>query len=277
MTHEAFEIFVIGLGLNTPLQVTQEAEQTLALCKHVYFLHTEPYWTKRYLARFCSDVTDLQSCYEDGEDRINAYDLMVSAVLDGAKSSPPVALALYGSPAVFVNPTQQIRCLAERDGLKVKVLPGISAMECMLVDLGVDPSDGMLVYEANDMLAYRKPLLPGAHCFVWQIGGVESELFSKASSAGHRFRRIKEYLLKFYPPDHLVAIVSCATMPTVATTIDRIRIADLESESLALHQGTTLYIPPLPEQYTPDLEYIERLSSPEHLTSITLSEGASGP
>jgi uncharacterized protein YabN with tetrapyrrole methylase and pyrophosphatase domain len=170
---------------------------------------------------------------------------------------------------IFVTPTQFILDIASRIGLKVKVLPAVSAFDCMLVDLNVDPSQGTLIYEVNDMLLYKRKLLPDLHCFIWQVGGVESEIFSSAVNRPDRFLRLKDYLLQFYPPQHEAIIITSAVNPIMAPKMTRVTLSSLETEPVQMHAGSTLYIPPSQPPSQIDKDFLHLLMSPEHLKEIT--------
>lgn len=265
------DIYLVGLGIVSTLQITRETEQTLRLCKEVFFLHSEPSIVHKYIRELCPDVTDLHSLYEVNVQREKAYYKMVETVIDAAKKNPPVALALYGNPVVFVTPTQLIMEIADKLGLKVKMLPGISAFDCMLVDLDVDPSQGTLIYEANDMLLHKRELHPDMHCFIWQVGGVESETYSTAINLPSRFLRLKKYLLQYYPQEHEGVIITCATNPAVDAKLTRVKLGELETEPVQMHAGATLYIPPVHEPLELDEEFLELLTSVDHIKDITES------
>jgi tetrapyrrole methylase family protein/MazG family protein len=249
------------------------SSQTLRLCKKVFYLHTEPKWIHDYLRDLSPEVVDIHRYYNEDTPREEAYIGMVQAVLEAAIQSPPVALALYGHPVVFVTPTQSILEVAPKHGLKVKVLPGISAFDCMLADLGVDPSQGTLIYEVNDMLLFRRRLLPDLHCFIWQVGGVESEVYSSLMSRPSRFTRLKQYLLHYYPPEHEGVIITCATNPAVGPKITKVKLGNLEAEPIQMHAGATLYIPPARASDSVDEKFQNLLRSRDHLREITVGPG----
>ncbi len=269
LPYQIHDIYLVGLGIVSTLQITRETEQTLRLCKKVFFLHSEATIVQKYLRELCPDVTDLHNCYEVNVPREKAYQKMVEIVIDAAKKTPPVALALYGNPVVFVTPTQLIMELSTKLGFKVKMLAGVSAFDCMLVDLDVDPSEGTLIYEVNDMLIHKRRLLPDMHCFIWQVGGVESETFSSSMSLPCRFLRLKKYLLQFYPPEHESVIITCATNPAVDAKLTRVKLGALETEPVQMHAGATLYIPPVQEPVVVDEEFFELLTSVDHIKNIT--------
>lgn len=79
----------------------------------------------------------------------------------------------YGHPGVFVSPSHRTIDIARKEGYTVKMLPGISAEDCLFADLGIDPSTpGCLTYEATDMLLCKKPLIPSSHLILYQVGCV---------------------------------------------------------------------------------------------------------
>ena len=79
----------------------------------------------------------------------------------------------YGHPGVFVSPLHHSIDIAWREGFTAKMLPGISAEDCLFADLGIDPAiPGCVTYEATDMLIRKKPLVPSSHLIIYQVGCV---------------------------------------------------------------------------------------------------------
>ena len=79
----------------------------------------------------------------------------------------------YGHPGVFVSPSHRSIEIARKEGFTAKMLPGISAEDCLFADLGIDPAiPGCVTYEATDMLVRNKPLVPSSHLIVYQVGCV---------------------------------------------------------------------------------------------------------
>jgi uncharacterized protein YabN with tetrapyrrole methylase and pyrophosphatase domain len=264
-----YDVYVLGLGILSSLHVTRETEQTLRLCKKVFFLHPEARWVQKYLESLCSDVVNLDGCYSEGGLRGHAYERMVETVLAAARENPPVGVAFYGHPLIFVSPSRTIIERAPEAGLSAQMLPALSTLDCMFVDLDVDPSDGLILYEVNEMLLRRRPLLPDIHCFLWQPGTVESEVFTRRINRPNRFLRLKSYLLQFYPADHPATIITCAMTPLVGPKLTEVRLDQLETKSLQLHAGATLYIPPVTTKLAQDEQFRRLLHSEEHLATIT--------
>jgi uncharacterized protein YabN with tetrapyrrole methylase and pyrophosphatase domain len=206
------DIFLLGLGICGYSQVTKETEQALALCRKIFYLHTEPY-IGEYLKRFCNDVEDLYSLYKDGQDRLTTYRAMANRVMDAAAQGGPVAFAVYGHPLCFVTPSKVIRLEGPVRGLRVVMLPGISALDTLIVDLDFDPAvHGLVQYEANYCLMYRPALDDTIPCLIWQPGAVEVSTYAPGMSKPERFFRLRDYLLSYYPADHKAALATSASI-----------------------------------------------------------------
>lgn len=266
MTNDV-DCFVIGLGIKSYLQLTREAEQALSASKEVHYLHSDP-TVASYLESRVPIARSLEDCYNEGEPRQLAYRRMFGRVIEAILNSTPVAVAIYGNPAVLVNLTWALDEWACENNRIIDVLPGVSALDCMLVDLGIDPAEGMLSYEANDLLIHKKPLIPDIHLFLWQIGSVESELFSWGESKPERFLGITDFLLKAYPPEHEVIAVSCASSPIVASSVKSVPLKQLPTLSRYLDYSATLYIPPLRCTRERSVYHRELLHSRKHLDRI---------
>lgn len=266
---EAYEIYICGLGIQSVWHLTRETEAAFRRSKEILYLPAG-YGVDEYLAQMAPRTTNLHRiAYREGVSRLRAYDAMTAAVLDAAIDHPPVSFAVYGHPLVYAYPPQQILAAAPFLNLRVRVLPAISSLDTMLVDLNLDPAmQGMQMYEATELLVRRRPLQPDVPCLIWQVGAVETSLYSEHKSAPGRFTRIRSYLLQYYPPDHEVVAVYSSTHPLVQSRMDRFALGDIEHRADELHQGLTLYLPPVEMRLIADEELMEILDSADHLASI---------
>jgi uncharacterized protein YabN with tetrapyrrole methylase and pyrophosphatase domain len=195
---------------------------------------------------------------------------MAASVIDGALGHPPVVFALYGHPLVFAYPPFQLYQAAMALKLQVKTLPGISAFDSLLVQLRIDPSvQGIQMYEATDLLVRRRPLQPDVPCFVWQIGSLETVIFSKAKSKPERFHRFRNYILNFYPSNHEVIVLHVSDSRAHPPQVIAFPIGEIAAYAEDLHQGMTLYIPPLAPRGVQDQELADKLTSLQHLKMIS--------
>jgi uncharacterized protein YabN with tetrapyrrole methylase and pyrophosphatase domain len=240
----AYHIYLVGTGITGLRQITPEAVAALRT-SHVVFYLDQSIGMGEYLNQLCPNVINLSSYYKEGLDRGETYRRISATVFSAALEDPPVALALYGHPLVFALPPFQLMALARVFDLRAKVIPGLSSLDTMFVDLNLDPAvDGLQIYEATDVVVRQRPLQPDVPCFLLQVGSFGTSIFSLQSNAPSRFAVLRDYLLRFYPPEHEVSGVTSAGHPLVSPTISKFKLKFLEQHAAQLDYGVTLYIPP---------------------------------
>jgi len=269
------DINIVGLGVKGIEHVTRECESACRRSTEILAVANLPA-VLTYLRSLCPRVTDLHPLsYEEDENRLKAYDTMSAMVLAAALEHAPVTFATYGHPLIYVYPTRQIVDAAPYLGLTVRVLAGISSLDTMLIDLGLDPAmNGLQMYEATDLLVKQRPLQPDVPCLLWQVGAIETVLYSTAPSRPQRFRRIRNYLLQIYPPDHELSAVYSSHHPLLDSSIIKFKLADMESRFEDLHQGLTVYVPPVTARPVADMDLAKKIESLEHLKSVTRARPA---
>lgn len=267
------DISVAGLGIVAVSQITAEVESVLRHSEEILYLD-HGFGVGEHLSSLCPRVTDLYPLsYRPDEPRIRAYDRMSAAVLDAAIDHAPVTFAIYGHPRIYVYPTAQITTAASHLGLEVEILPGVSSLDTILIDVGLDPGlDGLQMYEATDLLLRRRPLQPDVPALLWQVGAVESSLYSQQPSAPERFLRLKEHLLDFYPPDHLVKAVHSSGHRLAPSIVSEFTIDELPRGLAEASPVATLYIPPAELRPLVDGALMEDITSLEHLRRITRAD-----
>ena len=78
-------------------------------------------------------------CYDEGRPRLEAYKKMVERILKNVKDGLEVCVVFYGHPSVFVQPSHESVRIARLEGFSARMLPGISAEDCLFADIGLDP------------------------------------------------------------------------------------------------------------------------------------------
>jgi Rps23 Pro-64 3,4-dihydroxylase Tpa1-like proline 4-hydroxylase len=270
-SREAYDLYIVGTGIVGVRQITREVDDSFRRCREVLVVDSG-FGVREHIEERCPVVTDLVPvAYREGEPRIEAYDRMSTAVIEAALDHPPVAFAVYGHPQVYVYPTMQLTRAAEALGLRVKVLPGISALDAILIDVGLDPGfSGLQMYEATDLLLRDRPLLPDVPCILWQIGAVETVLHSTAASTPARFQRLQDKLSEFYPEDHELRAVFTSTYPLAPSRVDSFPLRDFAARGPSIPHGASLYIPPTELRAVVDDELHSATGNPAHLSEITI-------
>lgn len=264
------DITIIGLGVAAPDHVTPQGDRAIRAANEVLYVDTG-IATREWLEARCPRVTNLyESCYTEGGERLQTYHEIAAQVVEAAMDHAPVVFAVQGHPTVFCYPPFLVAQVAELVGLSVAVQPGISSMACLFTELMIDPAPhGLLMYEATDLLLRRRPLLPDVPTLIWQVGSLESHLYSTLGSAAARFVRFRDYLLEFYAPEHVVSAVYASPHPLAATQIRRFAIGELVDHARDLEGGVTLFVPATHQRPIADRELFALLNHPGHLGVIT--------
>lgn len=77
--------------------------------------------------------------------------------------------AFYGHPGLFMSPTRRAMAIAQAEGYMTRMLPGVSSEDCLLADLGIDPSFvGCLTCEARDFLIHDHSDLTARHVIMYE-------------------------------------------------------------------------------------------------------------
>lgn len=249
---------VVGTGIQLGTQLTREARLVLETADVVLSLVPEP-GMQAFLEQLNPNTRSLGDLYELGERRAEAYEAMAEEILRPVRDGMNVVAAFYGHPGVFVAPSHEAIRRARAEGHEARMLPGISAEDCLFADLGVDPSRfGCQSYEATDFLVHRRCIDRTAALVLWQIGTVGS-VVAAATKQPTGLPVLVEALLEHYPPDHEVTVYEASLYPGFGPLVNAVKLGELSAEHVTAL--STLYVPPR-EPAPPDLTMLDRLDLP---------------
>ncbi len=237
--------------------MTTEALAEIRAAQKVFVLVADPL-TREWLRTLRPRAESLADAYAPGRPRWESYEEMVERMLAPVRRGRAVCAVFYGHPGVFASPPHEAVRRARAEGYPARMLPGVSAEDCLFADLGLDPGDrGCQSFEATDFLLRRRRFDPTSLLVLWQVGlvGVEDvRATSLWSAAG--LGVLIETLLESYPPEHEVVVYEASTLPTVPPKRQRVALAGLAGA--AVSAVSTLCVPPLGERAT-DLAMARRL------------------
>jgi hypothetical protein len=200
------------------------------------------------LAEINPQVRSLNDHYEPGVHRQVIYDRMTEAILAEVRRGRSVCAAFYGHPGIFVSPSHEAVRRARAEGFPARMLPAVSAEDCLFADLGVDPgATGCQSYEATDFLLRRRQVDPTAMLILWQVSVIGERLYSRETPP-RRLAVLVDYLLRWYDPQHLVTLYEASPYPIVEAAIQSLsldRLPHVDPAPLA-----TLFVPPVDERET---------------------------
>jgi hypothetical protein len=186
----------------------------------------------------------LHGMYEEGASHHAAYARMTEAILEPMRAGKRVCAAFYGHPGVFVLPSYDAIRRARAEGFDATMLPGVSAEDCLVADLGVDPArNGLQSYEAGDFLRRRPAIEPTTALVLWQIGVVGART-QTASISAPALPELVELLLTRYPASHRAVVYEASSYPGIAPLVRDVRLDELGTDTVT--PASTLYVPPVP-------------------------------
>jgi Tetrapyrrole (Corrin/Porphyrin) Methylases len=167
----------------------------------------------------------------------------VDELLAPVRAGRDVCAAFYGHPGVFVHPGHEAIRRARAEGHPARMLPAVSALDCLVADLGIDPAaTGLQSYEATDFLVHRRPVDEAATLVLWQIG-VIGELGVAMGPRRESLALLADRLVETYPRGHEAIVYEASPYPLVADPIVlRLRLEELPDAQVPLL--STLVVPP---------------------------------
>jgi hypothetical protein len=181
--------------------------------------------------------------YREGKPRIETYHQMIDRTLECVRSGASTRLACYGHPSVFVYPSHEAIRRARAEGYSARMLPGISAEDCLFADLGVDLGiNGCQSFEATDFLLHGRLIDSSSSIVLWQIGVLGDATFKSNGYDLSAMPLLVERLLSIDPATHPMFLYEAAVVPGCEPTIRQITAQGLLQAPLS--EGYTLYIPP---------------------------------
>jgi hypothetical protein len=166
-------------------------------------------------------------------------DEVVSAVCAGQN----VCVAFSGHPAICLTPSHMAVKRVRERGFTSRWIPGISALDCLYADLGIDPgNDGCQLFEAEELLDRETGLDPHIPLVILQPGVIHRRVFSKQDpECRETLRRFTRLLQKYYPAGHKIVLYEAAVFPNCLPVIRRLALSSLPKSNLTF--SSTLYVP----------------------------------
>ena len=247
---------VVGTGIDVGGQLTPQARVAFAEADEAFYLVADPF-AVALLGELNPTARSLHDRYEKGRPRLEAYEAMVNEILAPVRAGKTVCAAFYGHPGVFVYPGHAAIATARAEGFRAWMLPGVSSLDCLFADLGIDPAEsGCLVYHASDLLARRVQPDPSILLVLLQISVIgEPGAVDSADWSG--LPVLVEYLQGFYGPDHVVIGYEASPFPVLGATATHVSLSRLATAELT--SGMTLVVPPAIAPAAPDPSILARL------------------
>jgi precorrin-3B methylase len=248
---------IVGTGIRLS-QVSTEARAHIEGADQLLFLVCDPV-TYTWLTQVNSKAESLHTYYGAQKPREQSYLEMVERILSCVRNGSKVCVALYGHPGVFAYPGHEAIRRARSEGYIARMVPGISAEDCLFADVGIDPStNGCQSFEATDFLVSRRRFDPRSALILWQTA-VTGDLGYRSQCNIRGLRVLVDYLLQYYDKTQEVIIYEGSCYFGFEPRIQRVA---LEAVPEARVTVKSTLLPPPKESVTPDLAMADRLGIP---------------
>ncbi len=206
---------IVGTGIRTSLQTTSEARSAIEKADKVLYL-LDPVGA-RWVQILNPTAESLDNFYSIDRPRLDTY-------------------------RMFVDPSHDAIRRAQREGFEARMMPGVSAEDCLIADLGFDPGQwGLHSYEATEFLLHRRVADPSVHLILWQVGAL-GEMRARKGPNPAACGTLVDRLAERYGSDHEVVLYQASPYPIGGSSINRLRLADLVTADVS--PMSTLYVPP---------------------------------
>ena len=236
------DLYILGTGIRGFHQVTMETLDVLCNCRIILHLSDQ----HRTLKRINPNTVNLDRYYWTGDERGLVYQRIVDLVVMEVYKGPRVALVSYGHPGFFDDVCVELRRLLRRQKKSCVVLPGISSLDTLCIDLDIDYGDGLQVFDATELVEYRHRINPTMHTLVFQVFDFGSDVTPDAVvEKKGRLVPLEKYLIRYYPSDHRAIFIYTDDGTSEGRISITTTISKLDTKRKRLFPGITLYVPPI--------------------------------
>lgn len=243
MDYSNGSLVIVGSGIKFMAHLSTEAMAYIKQSDKVLYSVNEPAM-ESWIEKNNSNAESLNPLENDNNLRLDFYREMTNHIVNSVKKPQHVCVVFYGHPTIFARSALDAAHLIKQAGYFTRILPGISAEDCLFADLRIDPgSHGCLSYETTDLLIRERPISTSSHLILWQVGMIGSLKKPNRHDNKPGLQLLFNYLKNFYPENHQIYSYQAALYPHTEPQIacfNLKKLTGIEFSSLS-----TLYIPPL--------------------------------
>ncbi|ASS77000.1 nucleoside triphosphate pyrophosphohydrolase [Tumebacillus algifaecis] len=170
MSSSLAKVTVVGLGPGSwsglPLGTYTILEQQQGAGGAIYF-RTERHPVVDDLRDKGIVFVALDHFYEQAEHFTDVYQNITDHLITEAQTKGQIVYAVPGHPGVAETTVQNLRRQGKAAGVEIEIGPGHSFLDDLLVHVGSDPADGMLLLDGTSLLP--RQLNPGLNTVIMQV------------------------------------------------------------------------------------------------------------
>lgn len=251
-------LVIVGTGIRTVGHLTVEAIASMRVADKLLYLVADPI-AEELIHQFNPGAESLYRFYGEDKLRLDSYNEMVENIMAQVRDGMKTCVAFYGHPGVFVYPSHEAIRQAREEGFEARMLPGISAEDCLFADLGIDPAaSGCQSYEATDFMINNRKIDASSAVILWQVGVVGNWGYKRNEYDLSALPLLLERLYRDYPRNHKVIVYEAAMFMDCPPVIKQLPLHKIRQRDLSA--SSTLFIPPS-RATTPNARICRRLES----------------
>ena len=232
---------IVGSGIQSGRDLTRGARDEIRRADKVLYLVAEPV-TAMWLRKLNPSAESLHTFYAIDKPRRDTYAQMVEHILSFLRAGLNVCVVSYGHPGVFADPMHEAMKRARREKFAAFMLPGISAIDWLYADLGLDPAtSGCQIFDATDFFEQRRKHDTSCALILLQVGIIGETMFPRACNA-EKFCALTERLSRDYGAHHEIVIYEASQYSIANSVIQRAALS--APSSIVLSLASTMYVPP---------------------------------
>jgi precorrin-6B methylase 1 len=233
-------LVVVGTGIRAGAHTTLAARDAIERAEKVLFAVADRA-AVAWIRALNPTAEPLE--YDTAQPRRRAvYEKMVDRIVGEVRGGRRVCVVFYGHPGVFAHAPHRAMRRVRDEGYSATMLPGISAEDCLLADLGVDPATlGCQSYEATDFLIRPRSFDTSTALILWQIGVIGNMGFWNEIDASRGLAVLAEVLERRYGPDHAAYVYEAAVDDATPQRVDRTPLRALPA--VRVTASSTLFVP----------------------------------
>jgi hypothetical protein len=214
---------IVDTGVVAVNQVTVEGHRWIQQSDRVLFLGADPV-TEHWLAKLNENVESL--------DGLETADEIVERMLDHVRAGLAVCLAYHGRSALVAQVLREAIALGRAEKMLPAIVPGVSPLDCLFADLGLDPlRDGCQIFAAEHLTGHGRRIDPGT-----------ALILSLSDEAAHA--DLLELLRREYAAERQAVIYEPARYVVLEPVIRHGAIGEIGEQDL--EGASYLYIPANP-------------------------------
>lgn len=267
------KITIIGAGVLCPNHLTLEADRAMRGSSIIYYLLDSNPKMVAYLAKLGPELVDLGDIYKEGAFDQDVYERLAEIVIVATKSHTHVCFLVPGHPLIYVTSSSLILDHARRLGIKANVLPGISALDTMIIQLGLEIGrHGLQVFESNRFVYLSFKPDPRVPLFLLQPGAIGTGFITaKRKNRAQRFEILRDSLLRYYPPQHRCLLLVSKFDPRFPSVKRSVAIRRIPQYAELIDYKTSMFIPPSADFEIVDHDFYSRLTDRSYSNRLVKS------